>query len=78
MKKYRGYYIDGCVFRTEKEIDDFVKNQAVKKYSTLCAMFSRNPSMELNAIMCAHAYSLHHEHGLSYEQIEQIEISAIQ
>ena len=77
MMKYRGYYIDHVVFRTKSDIDAFVKDQAIKHYKTLCKMSSKNPSMELCAMMRPVAHNLHDEFGLSYDEIEAIEIEAI-
>lgn len=76
MKKYKGYYIDGVIFNSEREIDAFIKKQAIENYKMLCAMFADKPSMELNAMMCDKAKFLR-ECGLSYDEIEEIEIEAI-
>lgn len=29
MKNYKGYYIDKVIFNNEKEIDDFMKDNAI-------------------------------------------------
>lgn len=76
MTKYKGYYIDKVVFNNKAEIDAFIKKQTIEKYQTLCRMFARNSSMELIAMMQPYADRLHNEFGLSYEEIEQLEIEA--
>lgn len=77
MKQYKGYYIDHVVFNSEAEIDNFIKEQAIEKYKMLCAMFAKKPSMELTAIMCDKADYLHNVCGLTYAEIEDIEIEAM-
>lgn len=77
MKKYRGYYIDGVIFHSESEIDAFIKKQAIEHYKMLCAMFANKPSIELSVMMCDKADYLHNVLGLSYAEIEDIEIEAI-
>ena len=78
MKKYRGYYIDHFYFHNEAEIDEFVKKQAIERYRTLCRIFSRRTSpealMAISVVMGKHADLLHKVHGLSHEEIENIEI----
>ena len=76
MKQYKGYYIDHVVFNSETEINNFIKNQAVEGYKTLCTMFASKPSMELSVMMSDKAEFLH-ECGMSYDEIEEIEIEAI-
>lgn len=76
MKQYKGYYIDHVTFDKESEIDEFIKNETKRKYEMLCKMFSNNPSVELSAIMKPVMEKLH-DFGLSYDEIEQIEINAV-
>lgn len=77
MKNYKGYYIDGVIFNSKSEIDAFIKKQAIENYKMLCTMFADKPSMELCAIMGSKADYLHDVCGLSYAEIEDIEIEAI-
>lgn len=76
MKNYRGYYIDGVTFNSKSDIDTFIKEQAIEKYKWLCTKFNNDPSMELNVIMCDRADFLHNQCGMSYAEIEEIEIEA--
>ena len=77
MKQYKGYYIDKVIFNNETEIDAFIKKQTIEKYQQLCKMFADNSCMELIVMMAPYEEKLHNEFGLSYEEIEQIEIEAI-
>lgn len=77
MKQYKGYYIDKVSFNNKQEIDAFIKKQTIEKYQQLCKMFSNNSCMELIVMMTPYEEKLHNEFGLSYEEIEQIEIEAI-
>ena len=76
MKKYKGYYIDKINFYSEREIDEFIKEQTIRKYKQFCKMFENDACMELIEIMTLYQDKLHNL-GLSYEEIENIEIEAI-
>lgn len=77
MKKYKGYYIDHVYFNSESDIDAFIKKQAIERYKTLAVMFSNKPSMELTSMMCDLADRLVKVFGLTYTEIEELEIAAI-
>ena len=76
MTKYRGYYIDNVVFNSKEEIDRFLKNQAIESYKKACKRFDENPTMEMSVFCNKQADRLHNVFGLSYEEIEEIEVSA--
>lgn len=76
MKQYKGYYIDKVIFHNETDIDAFIKKQTIEKYQQLCKMFAKNACMELIDMMNPYEERLHNEFGLSYEEIEQLEILA--
>lgn len=76
MKNYKGYYIDKVIFNNEKEVDDFIKSETIKKYQLLCKMFAEDACQELINMMLPLEDKLHKEFGLSYEEIEELEISA--
>ena len=77
MKQYKGLYIDKVIFNNEKEIDAFLKKQTIEKYKMLCKMFAQDSCMELIEMMNPYEYRLHNEFGLSYDEIEALEIEAI-
>ncbi len=72
MKKYRGYFIDGQVFKTEAEVDEFILDRTILEYRASCRRFNENPDMEHNVISYEIAVRLH-DLGLSWDEIEQIE-----
>ena len=76
MKIYKGYYIDKINFYSEREIDEFIKEQTIREYKQFCKMFENDACMELIEIMALYQDKLHNL-GLSYEEIENIEIEAI-
>ena len=78
MTQYKGYYIDKMIFNTKQEIDNFIKKQAIERYQMFCKMFAKNADEALAAIMMQHEDKLHNEFGLTYEEIEQLEIAAYQ
>ena len=75
MIKYKGYYIDGTVFKSENDIDEHVKNLAIERYKKLSIMFSKNPTMELSSLLSDLSIKLHEQHNLSYNEIEALEIA---
>lgn len=77
MKQYKGYYIDQVIFNNETEIDAFIKKQIIEKYQQLCNEFANNACVELSVMMTPYEEKLHNEFGLSYEEIEQLEIEAL-
>ena len=74
MKKYKGYYIDGVVFKSKNDIDEHLKKLAIERYIKLSRMFQKNPSMELSSLLSDLSIKLHDEHNLSYNEIELLEI----
>ena len=40
MIKYRGYYIDGVVFKTKEDIDTFVRDTIIKKAKQFIEMLA--------------------------------------
>lgn len=74
MKKYKGYYIDNICFKSKKDIDEFIKSQAIDRYKQLSKLFAKNPSMEISSIMSDLSLKLHDEFNLSYSEIEALEI----
>lgn len=76
MTQYKGYYIDKVIFHSKADIDAFIKKQTIEKYQMLCKMFAKDASMALIAMMRPYEERLHNEFGLSYEEIEQLEIAA--
>lgn len=77
MKNYRGYYIGNIIFHSEKEIDSFLKNQAIDSYRRAMARFYEEPSMELSVYCSKIADQLATDHGMSWGEIEAIELDAL-
>lgn len=77
MTKYRGYYIDKVVFNNKVEIDNFIKEQAVKRFEVLNQIFNNHPSLEASIACGEQAKCLHDNFGFSWEEIEEMEIAAI-
>lgn len=76
MKQYKGYYLDNVIFNSEREIEAFIKKNMIEQYKMLCEMFAKDSCMELIEMIHPYEEKLHKEFGLSYEEIEQIEIEA--
>lgn len=78
MKQYKGYYIDGVIFKSKKDIDEFRKENAIERYKLLVKEFVRKSDHAINKIIVEHEERLHKVFGLSYEEIEELEIKFMQ
>ena len=81
MKKYKGYYIDGVIFNSNTAIDDFIKNEIIKKIKVLHDMmfsgrYSNAEVMQLNNEITIREKRLHDEYGMNWEEIENIPFTA--
>lgn len=74
MTKYRGYYIDKVVFTSKEDIDTFIKEKTIKAYRQAIRFFLRDSSMEASIFADQKAEYLHNECGMSWSEIEEIEI----
>lgn len=75
MRQYKGYYIDKVTFNSKEDVDNFIKTQLIDRYKKLCVMFSENVRIELIPIMQGIEDKLHDDYGMTYTEIEQIELS---
>ncbi len=76
MKKYRGYYIDGAVFSSKAEIDDFIKENAKQAYIKALRVFNRRGTMEASAFCSERAQHMNRQ-GYTWEEIEAIETAVL-
>lgn len=77
MKQYKGYCIDNIYFHSESEIDDFIKQQEVKRFINFNKSFASNPTLEASVVCAEQADRLHNLFGFSYEELEAIENSCL-
>ena len=75
MTSYKGYYIDHVSFNSKAEIDAFIKEQAIRGYQNACRVFYEKADMAIAAYMAEKEKQLHDVYGLTWEQIEEIEIN---
>lgn len=75
MTKYKGFYTDHVIFNNKAEIDAHIKKQAINHYKTACRLFAEKGGVEVAAYMADREKILHDVHGLTWEQIEEVEIS---
>lgn len=76
MTQYKGYYIDHIYFNSKAEIDDYIKQKAVKEYQRRIRYFADHTTMEASIFCAEQADMLHNNFGFSYEEIEAIGIAA--
>lgn len=77
MKNYKGYYIDGVIYKSEAEIDKFLETQAVEAYKTACWYFNKEMSMEASMYADEKAEILVNKFGYTWEQVEEIELEVL-
>ena len=73
MKQYKGYYIDGVTFHNEKEIDNFIKKQAVRAYKIAVELFVVNVTIENSMYVHEKAENLVNNFGYTWEEVEELE-----
>ena len=76
MKRYKNLYIDGVTFKNEKEIDDFLMNSAIQEYKNRCKVFSTTKTIASAEFADEQATFLHDIYGISWEEIERMEIES--
>ena len=76
MTQYKGYYIDHIHFNSKDEIDAHIKQKAVEEYQRRIRYFADNSTMEASIFCSEQADLLHNNFGLSYDEIEALEIAA--
>lgn len=67
----------GMEFKNYQELKDWNKQGHINHYKKLAKMFNNNPTMELNVMMCKCADVLVKQFGLTYNEVEQIELSCM-
>ena len=77
MVQYKGYYIDHVVFNNKAEIDAKIKSDLIKRMQKFNRMAVGNVSYAMEAVAEAMqcARKLHDEYGMSYSEIETLEIA---
>ena len=77
MKQYKGYYIDKVIFNSEHDIDEFIRNQAIKAYKDAVEMFAIHSTIE-NSLWCDEkAERLVNQFGFTWDQVEELEIETL-
>ena len=76
-KAYNGYYIGTGAndFKSKEEIDAFHLERAKKTYEQACRLFNKYGTMEASEYAGKQMLILHDIYGVSWEEIEQIELS---
>lgn len=77
MKKYKGLYIDHVVFNSKAEIDEYLKAVAIKAYKSAVKAFCEHIDMEHSIYSDQKAEYLNTQFGMSWSEIEAIEIEAM-
>lgn len=53
----------------------FTKEKAIKRYKRLIELFYQNPTLQMSMVCDACANVMHDKYKMSWEQIEEVEIS---
>ena len=75
MMKYKGYYIDGVVFNSKEQIDNFVKSEVIRKARQFNEMlasgrYNAGQMLELADEITIREKRLHDEFNMNYDEIE--------
>lgn len=77
MTKYKGYYVDGAIFNSKEDIDNFIKSETIKKIQQLNDMlfnprYSGAEKMEIAKMITDRETILHNDFGMDWETIENL------
>ncbi len=61
-------------FKSYEELKNWNKEYHIKEYKRLVRMFGKTPAMEISSMMLDRALTLHDCFGMSWEEIEELEI----
>ena len=78
MINYKGLYIDHIYYHSKEEIDEAIKQREIENYKMRCEIFAMHKTMEASIFADEQAQKLHDEFGISWEELEQIEVEAYQ
>lgn len=78
MTKYKGLYIDHIYYHSKADIDEAIKQREINNYKMRCEIFAMRKTMEASIFADEQAEKLHNEFGISWEELEQMEIEAYQ
>lgn len=67
----------GMEFKNAKEVKEWSKQGNINHYRKLAELFNEKPSMELSVMMSNLADILVNTFGLTYSEIEEIELSTL-
>lgn len=73
MKQYKGLYIDNAIFTSEAEIDAFLEQKAVEAYKAAVQLFATFHDIDHSILADEKAEALVHQHGYTWEQVDEIE-----
>lgn len=76
MQAYRGYYIGQGPndFHSRAEIDEFLRQRAVKRLRLLVGFFLRDGNMAACAFLSDHETQMVRQHGFTPQEVEDLEI----
>ena len=77
MIQYKGYYIDHVYFFSKADIDNFLKRKAIERFKTGVRLFMKDVDMGSSIYVDNCARQLNEIYGLSFDEIEQIEINTM-
>ena len=65
----------GMNFKNHEELENWNKKGHIEEYKKLAKMFNQHATMELSSMMSDRAEVLHNRFGMSWEEIEALEIA---
>lgn len=77
MTTYKGYYIDGAIFASKADIDNFLKEQAIRSFKNSVESFAHHPSIEASMWQTGKAENLVNNYGYTWAQVEALEIEVL-
>lgn len=76
-RQYKGCYIDGVIFTSKQNVDNFLKEQTISAYVNAVKMFADDHTMASSMHCDETAERLVDMYGFTWEQVEQLEIETL-
>ena len=78
MRQYKGVYIDHVFIHNKQDVEDFLKRRALEAFKNAHELFYYSPTyaMGIECERCAGV--LHDKHGMSWDEIEELEAKICQ
>lgn len=78
MRQYKGVYIDHVFIHNKQDVEDFLKRRTLEIFRYAHELFYHSPTYAMGITCEECAGELHDEYGMSWDEIEELEMKIYQ